>query len=53
MIEDKDIQELSTEELIALYEKYSSTPSNPLSSFMASKIRKELESRGVPLGKQG
>ncbi len=51
MAEEKDLKEQTTEELIALYEKYSSTPSNPVSSFLASKIRSELESRGETIGK--
>jgi len=51
MAEEKDLKEQSTEELIALYEKYSSTPSNPVSSFLAVKVRNELESRGETLSK--
>ncbi|NTW28338.1 MAG: hypothetical protein HGA39_03105 [Coriobacteriia bacterium] len=49
MAEEKDLKEQSKEELIALYEKYSRTPSNPVSSILAAKVKSELESRGETL----
>jgi len=46
MLNENDLKEMSTEELIKLYEEYNSTPSKPVASFMAKLIRAELENRG-------
>lgn len=44
-----EFEDMTDDALIELFEKYNSTPSNPVASFKAKQIREELERRGVAL----
>lgn len=45
MPDDNEFKDLANEELVTLFEEYNSTPSNPVSSYRATLIKKELERR--------